>query len=92
MLKKPVITVINTNTISVKPKLNSLIDIMDATDTGMVFVTETWLKDGSALQGDVRDLSLVSGIGLLCKNQKPAASNGEGYGGWPCSGGRALAL
>ena len=43
-------------------------------------VTETWLTDGETLQGDITDLALGTGIGLICKN-RPPNSRGFSHGG-----------
>ena len=58
------LTLINTNARSLKPKLNSLIDCMNETDTHIAIVTESWLWDGLQLEADREDLILGSGIGL----------------------------
>ena len=63
------LTLINTNARSLKPKLNSLIDCMNETDTHIAIVTESWFRDGPQLEADKEDLILGSGIGLLCMNR-----------------------
>ena len=75
------LSVINTNARSLCPKIDSLIDCMDETDASLAIVTETWLRDGDKLEQDIKDLSLEAGLGMLCKNRQPTASNGVCYGG-----------
>ena len=73
-------TCINTNSRSLCPKINSLIDTIDELDASMAVVTETWLMDGQTLEEDKQDLLLGAGLSLICKN-RPPDSRGVSYGG-----------
>ena len=74
------LSIINTNARSLCPKINSLIDCMEEIEASIAIVTETWLRDGQALQDDMQDLSLGAGLGMICRNRSPAR-NGVTYGG-----------
>ena len=52
------LSIINTNARSLKPKLESLIDCMNETDGHVAVVTESWLKDGEALEEAKTDLMM----------------------------------
>lgn len=74
------LSIINTNSRSLSPKIDSLIDCMEETDAHVAVVTESWFKDGTELE-DLRDRLLSgSGIGMLCRNRNPNP-NGVAYGG-----------
>ena len=74
------LTFINTNSRSLCPKINSLIDNINELDASFAVVTETWLCDGLTLEEDKQDLLLGEGLTLLCRNRKPD-SRGRSYGG-----------
>ena len=48
-------------------------------DASLAICTETWLRDGSALDDDIDDLLHGSGIGFIPLNRKP--SGGLSHGG-----------
>ena len=73
-------TFVNTNSRSLCPKINSLIDTIEELDAAFALVTETWLADGTTLEDDKQDLLLGAGLTLLCKNRKPD-HRGVAYGG-----------
>ena len=49
-------------------------------DAQIAIVTETWFKDGNALDDRKQDLSLGCGLGIECLNREPNP-NGVAYGG-----------
>ena len=73
-------TIINANARSLCTKIDSLIDCMEEAGAGVAVVTETWMKDGPALDNNASDLSLGAGIGMLNRNRRPLDSNGVAYG------------
>ena len=74
-------TLINTNARSLRPKIESLLDILEEVDTSVAVVTETWMQDGERMLQEVMDLSLGAGVGILYRNREALASNGVSYGG-----------
>ena len=74
-------TIINTNARSLCPKMNSLIDCVRETDARLAIVTETWLKDGPDMEEEVQDLSAGAGLGMIARNRRTRAVNGNTYGG-----------
>ena len=81
MKKKNELTIINTNARSLTPKIDSLIDCFEELQADIAIVTETWLRDGSALQSDLRDLELGAGIASLTRNRRPHPITGVCHGG-----------
>ena len=73
-------TIINTNTRSLGPKIDSLLDCLSETDARIGIVTETWFRDGQELEELRQDLDLGSGLGMICRNRQPN-ENGVSYGG-----------
>ena len=73
--------IINTNTRSLFPKIESMIDCMSETDARIAVITETWLRDGERLDQDAEDLSAGAGLGMLARNRSTPAANGVTYGG-----------
>ena len=55
------VTLINTNIMSICPKVNSLVECLDEVDAAFGVITETWLSDGEGLQEKMDDLSAGSG-------------------------------
>ena len=74
-------SIINTNARSLRPKIDSLLDVIEETDSSIAVVIETWMQDGDNIAREVEDLSLGAGVGLLYRNREPTASNGVSYGG-----------
>lgn len=58
-------TIINTNSRSLCPKINSFIDTFKEMEACLAICTETWLKDGQELDDDIDDLLHGSGIGMI---------------------------
>ena len=73
-------TIINTNARSLCPKVQSLIECIEETDTKIAIVTETWLRDGNDCDALRDELSLGNGLGLIAKNRQ-VGGNGVAYGG-----------
>ena len=61
--------IINTNTRSLCPKVNSLVDCYEEMNIACGMVTETWLTDGEGLEEDVEDVMLGAGMGFHCLNR-----------------------
>ena len=79
--KTTTLNIINTNARSLCPKIESLIDCINETDTQIAVVTETWMKEGDRLDEVMSGLSLGSGIGMLHRSRDRCAANGVFYGG-----------
>ena len=73
-------TLLNTNARSLCPKMTSLIENMEETESVLAIVTETWLKDGDGLQDDLDDLREGAGLEMLCRN-RPVGERGVAHGG-----------
>ena len=80
-MKKNTLTFINTNARSLCPKIDSLIDCFEELGVDVAVVTETWLKDGPALEQDLQDLELGAGIKALTLNRPPNPVTGLAHGG-----------
>ena len=63
-------TIINTNTRSICPIINSVVEAFDELEASFGVFTETWLSDGPELQDKIDDLSHGSGIGMLTCNRE----------------------
>ena len=50
-------------------------------EVDIAVVTETWLRDGLALDEDLRDLELGAGLGALVLNRRPNPRTGVAHGG-----------
>ena len=74
------ISVINTNARSLCPKIDSLIDCFDELDVTIGVVTETWLASGESLDKDVKDLTMGTGLGMVCLNRE-TNDRGVAHGG-----------
>ena len=74
------LTIINTDAISLCPKITSLMDCMDELQGTVAVVTGTWLADGEPLDADMCDLAHGAGLGLIHKNRAPNA-HGVAHGG-----------
>ena len=70
------LTVINTNAQSLCPKIHSLVDCMNDLSAAIGIITETWLTDGDSLQEDLENLTLGTGLKMLCRNREP---NQQGF-------------
>ena len=68
-MNKDDINFMNTNARSLCPKIQSLIDSFSELQLTFATITETWLADGDGLDQDLEDLTLGSGISLICKNR-----------------------
>ena len=71
--------IINTNARSLKPKITSLLECLNETDTDVAIITESWLRD-SELEDLRVDLSCGSGFCLFALN-RPPNNRGVSYGG-----------
>ena len=85
-------TIINTNSRSLCPKIDSLIDCMTECDARVAVVTEKWLKDGQRLDDDAEDLSAGAGLGMIARNRNVPAANGVTYGESRFFGRRLIAV
>ena len=74
-------TIINTNSRSLCPKINSLVDCFEELEVDVAVITETWLKDGPQLDQEVRDLEDGAGLCMLTRNRQPNPSTGVAHGG-----------
>ena len=81
MKKKDTLTIINTNSRSLCPKIDSLVQCFKELDVDIAVITETWLKDGVPLDDDLRDLEIGAGLGSLVLNRKPNPRTGDSHGG-----------
>ena len=70
-----------TNARSLTPKIDSLLNVFDAHQLDFALVTESWLKDGSVLDGDVIDLEYGTGLKILYKNRPTRRRNVRQVGG-----------
>ena len=61
--------------------MDSLIDLIQETDTCLAVITETWLQDGVILEQQKQVLLLGAGLNMICRNRPPDESNGVSYGG-----------
>ena len=73
-------TVINTNSRSLCPKINSLLDCFEELKGDVAVVTETWLADGEGLEEDADDLVQCADLGMLYEN-RAVNSKGVAHGG-----------
>ena len=64
--------IINTNAISMCPKINSLLDCFDEMSLSLAVVTETWLSDGAGLEDDLDDLMEGAGVGICLLYTSPS--------------------
>ena len=55
-------------------------EYLNELNTGVAFLTETWLSDTIDLKDDIRDLELGTGYSMLCKN-RPVNARGYSTGG-----------
>ena len=74
-------TVINTNSRSLCPKIDSLVDCMTELEAGVAIVTETWFREGPELEALREKLMEEDNIGIITENRKAEAINGVTYGG-----------
>ena len=72
-------TIINCNTRSLCPKIESFIDCFNEMDAAIGVVSETWLSPETAKDVQER-LSEESGIGLITRERRRPADNGVCYG------------
>ena len=68
------------NARSLSPKIRSLIEAFQELKIDIAAITETWLKDGSALGGDLIDLEGGTGLKVIYKN-RPKTPGGRTAGG-----------
>ena len=73
-------TIINTNTRSISPKINSVVEAFNELDASFGIFTETWLSDGPDLVSKMDDLIHGSGIRMLTCNREKN-STGFSHGG-----------
>ena len=69
-----------TNARSLGPKIQSALDNLSERRLHFAAVTETWLKSGQTLDGDLIDLEHGSGVKILYRN-RPAQKSGRTAGG-----------
>ena len=62
---------LNTNARSLCPKVESLIDCMNETDSHLAIIMESWLREGAGLEKLREDLELGAGMCFLTKNRLP---------------------
>ena len=74
------LTIINTNVRSICPEINSVVECFEELNASFGIFIETWLTDGDALEKDLDDLSLGSGLGAITLN-RPANHMGFSHGG-----------
>lgn len=74
------LTIINTNTRSLCPKITSQIDCSDELQGTVAVITETWLANGEPLDADIVDLAHGAGLGLIHRNRAPNV-RGVAHGG-----------
>ena len=58
-----------TNSRSLTPKINSLVDYFDERDLAFALVSETWLTSGRDLEHNGADLDAGANIGIIYKNR-----------------------
>ena len=79
--KKNILTIINTNARSLRPKTDSLIDCFEELNVDIAIITETWLKDGPELDQLCSDLELGAGLCTLSLNRAANPTTGVAHGG-----------
>ena len=77
---KTIFNITNTNARSLRPKMASFIDSFNELETNIAIVTETWFKDGEALDQESENLLLGHGIKMVTKSRVPGR-NGVAHGG-----------
>lgn len=75
------LTIINTNARSLCPKIDSLVACFEELRAHIAIVTETWFKDGPALDSDLLDLEHATGLGAVTLNRPPNPVTGVSHGG-----------
>ena len=76
-----VLSFINANARSLKPKLESLDDCFQEKSLNFATLTETWFQDGRDLELMKADMADHYGLGMIVRNRDRAAINGRLYGG-----------
>ena len=70
-----------TNARSLSPKIESLHNTFEAHMVDVALITESWLKDGSVLDGDVCDLEHGTGLKIIYKNRPKSRASARRVGG-----------
>ena len=70
-----------TNARSLSPKIHSLHDMFNELDLDIALITESWLNDGSTLDGDVIDLEYGTGLKIIYKNRPKSRAGARRVGG-----------
>ena len=73
-------TIINTNSHSLCPKIDSLVVCFEEMKVDIAVVTETWFRGGDDLDQDLRDLEDGAGLCTLALN-RPPNRHGVSHGG-----------
>ena len=76
-----VLSFINANARSLKPKLESLDDCFQEKDLSFATLTETWFQDGRDFEVMKADMIDEYGLEMIARNRDNAAANGRLYGG-----------
>ena len=71
---------INTNSRSLQPKVNSLLRNFSELDLQLAIIAETWLTEGSQLELDTENLLLGQGLHAITRSREPSAA-GFSHGG-----------
>ena len=79
--EKNELTIINTNARSLCPKIDSLVECFGELQAQIAVVTETWFRDGPALDEDLSDLEHATGLAALTLNRPPNPNTGVSHGG-----------
>lgn len=80
-IKKSAFTVIDTNA-PLTPKVDSLVECMEETDSKIAIVIKMGLKNGTQLERDCIDLSLGAGLGIVYKNREQLSTMESHTEGW----------